>query len=92
MLIPGYVLPRALPKFRFLSHVDRLLTIRDRHWRRVAATFETTESLPFVVHFHMGAYFCMGAYKRDVVVVIKMGAYIHGVLIFVWVPIIPILR
>ena len=24
----------------------------------------------------------MGAYKRDVVVVIKMGAYIHGVLIF----------
>ena len=28
-----------------------------------------------------GAYFCMGAYKRDVVVVIKMGACIHGVLI-----------
>ena len=28
-----------------------------------------------------GAYFCMGAYKRDVVVVIKMGAYIQGVLI-----------
>ena len=26
------------------------------------------------------AYFCMGAYKRDVVV-IEMGAYIHGVLI-----------
>ena len=25
--------------------------------------------------------FCMGAYKHDVVVVIKMGAYIHGVLI-----------
>ena len=24
----------------------------------------------------------MGAYKRDVVVVIKMGAYIHGVLIY----------
>ena len=24
----------------------------------------------------------MGAYKHDVVVVIKMGAYIHGVLIF----------
>ena len=33
-----------------------------------------------------GAYFCMGAYKRDVVVVIKMGVYIHGV------HIIPILR
>ena len=28
-----------------------------------------------------GAHFCMGAYKRDVVVVIKTGAYIHGVLI-----------
>ena len=28
-----------------------------------------------------GAYFCMGAYKCDVVVVIKMGAYIHGVFI-----------
>ena len=28
-----------------------------------------------------GAYFCMGAYKHDVVVVIKMGAYIDGVLI-----------
>ena len=30
--------------------------------------------------FMWGAYFCMGAYKRNVVV-IKMGAYIHGVLI-----------
>ena len=30
--------------------------------------------------FHMGAYFCMGAYKHDVVVVIKMDAYIHGCL------------
>ena len=29
----------------------------------------------------MGAYFCIGAYKRDVVVVIKMGAHNHGVLI-----------
>ena len=28
-----------------------------------------------------GTYFRMGAYKCDVVVVIKMGAYIHGVLI-----------
>ena len=25
----------------------------------------------------LDAYFCMDAYKRDVVVVIKMGAYIH---------------
>ena len=29
-----------------------------------------------------GAYFGMGAYKRDVAGVIKMGAYIHRVLIF----------
>ena len=39
-----------------------------------------------------GAYFCMGAYKRDV---IKMSAFIHGHLFmvlayFLWVPIIPI--
>ena len=34
------------------------------------------------MHVHMGANFCMDAYKRDVVVVIKMGAYIYGVLIF----------
>ena len=26
-----------------------------------------------------GAYFCMGSYKRNVVVVTKMGAYIYGV-------------
>ena len=74
----------VLPKFRFSSRVNNLLTIGDRHWRKVADTFEKTESansLPFAVHFHMGAYFCMGAYKRDVVVVIKMGAYINGVLI-----------
>ena len=43
---------------------------------------KSANSLPFAVHFHMGAYFCMGAYKRDVVVVIKMDAYIHGVPIF----------
>ena len=34
------------------------------------------------------AYFCMGAYEHNVVVVIKMGAYTHGSLI----SIIPILR
>ena len=77
----------ALPKFRFLSRVDSLLTIEDRHWRKVAATFEKAESansLPFARNgclFMWGAYFCMGAYKRDVVVVIKMGAYIHGCLL-----------
>ena len=41
----------------------------------------------------MGAYFCMGAYKHDVVAVIKMGACIHEVLAYlVWVSIIPISR
>ena len=29
-----------------------------------------------------GAYFCLGAYKHDVVVVIKMGAYIHGAYLY----------
>ena len=67
--------------------VDNLLTIGGRHWRKVATTFETAESansLPFAWNrylFIWGAYFCMGAYKRNVIVVIKMGAYIHGVLI-----------
>ena len=36
-----------------------------------------TEQVPF----HLGAYFCVGAYKRNVVAKIKMGAYIHGVLV-----------
>ena len=41
--------------------------------------FENGKSLPFAqnrCHCMWGAYFCMGAYKHDVVVVIKMGAYI----------------
>ena len=29
-----------------------------------------------------GAYFCMGAYKHDMVVLVKMGAYTHEMLIF----------
>ena len=76
----------ALPKFWFLSCVDSLLTIGDRHWRKVASTFEKAESansLPFAQNgclFMWGNYFRMGGYKRDVVVVIKMGAYIHGCL------------
>ena len=32
--------------------------------------------------FTWGTYFCKGAYKCGAVVVIEMGAYIHGVLIF----------
>ena len=68
----------ALSKFWFLSCVDSLLAFRDRHWRKVAATFEkakSANSLPFAVPFPMSAF------KRKVVVVIKVGAYIHGVLI-----------
>ena len=38
-----------------------------------------------------GAYLCMGTYKCDVVVVIKMGTCIHGAC-FVWVLIVQILR
>ena len=53
---------------------------------------ESANSFSFAVPFHVGAYFCMGAYKCNVLVVIKMGAYVHGVLIFAWVLIVPILR
>ena len=77
---------------------DSLLTIGNRHWRKVAAMFETAKSANSLLFtwngclFMWGAYFCMGAYKCDVVVVIKVRAYIHEVLYFVWVLIIPILR
>ena len=69
----------ALPKFRFLSHVDTLLTTGDRHWRKVATTkFEKAESANLLL---LAVYFHMGSYKHDVVIVIKKGAYIYGVLI-----------
>ena len=67
----------ALPTFWFVSHVDSLLTIADRYWRTLAITFEkakSASSLPFAWNrclFMWGAYFCMGAYKRDVVAEIK---------------------
>ena len=41
------------------------------------------------VPIHVGCLFCMGAYKRDVIAIIKMGAFINGPY-FLWVPIIPI--
>ena len=77
----------ALLKFQYLSCVDSLLTIGDRHWRKVVAMFEKAKSANSLLFawngclFMWGAYFCMGAYKRNVVVVIKMDAYIHGVFI-----------
>ena len=76
-----------MPQFRFLSHVDSLLTIGDRYWQKVAAMVEKAESANAPLFawnwclFMWGTYFCMGAYKCDVVVLIKMGAYIHGMLI-----------
>ena len=66
----------ALPKFQFLSCVDSLLTIGDKHWQKVAAMFEKAESansLPFAPNrclFMWGVYFCTSAYKSKVVVVI----------------------
>ena len=46
-----------------LSCVNSLLTIGDRHWRKVATTFKKriSKSLPSAVYLPMGAYFCMGA-------------------------------
>ena len=76
-----------MPRFCFVSCVDSLLTIADKTlWRTSAAMFEKAESansLPFARNgclFMWGAYFCMGAYKCDVVAEIEMGAYIHGCL------------
>ena len=41
---------------------------------------DSANSLPLTGAFLWGAYFCMGAYKSDVVAVIKMDAYVHGCL------------
>ena len=71
----------ALPK---VSCVESLLTIRDRYQRMLAATFEKPyQQIHFRLHsneclFMWGAYFCMGAYKHNVVVEIKIGAYIYS--------------
>ena len=62
----------ALHGFLFSSCVNSLVTIGKRHWRKLVTTF--------VMPFMLGAYFCMGAYKHDVVAVIEMGVYIHGCL------------
>ena len=49
---------------------------------KISLYVQTANSLPLTgaFSFMWGAYFCMGAYKRHVVVVIKMDAYIHGFL------------
>ena len=75
----------ALPKIRLLSRVNSLLTIRDRHWRNVAATFKkakSANSLPFARNrcfFMWVPIFVWVLINTMWVVVIKMGAYIHGV-------------
>ena len=76
-----------MPKFLLLSRVDSLLTIGDRHWQKVAATFEKAESansLPFARNgclFIWVLIFVWVLIKCDVVVAIKMGTYTHGMLI-----------
>ena len=64
----------ALPKFWVVSYVDSLLTIGDRHWQNLAATFEkvkSANSLPFARNGCLcmwGAHFCMGAYYPNFMV------------------------
>ena len=75
----------ALPKFWFVSCVSSLLAIAGGHLQTLAATFEKPKSANSLWNrclFMWGACFCMGAYKHDVIVEIKiifMGAC------FVWV-------
>ena len=77
----------ALHNFLFLSRANSLITIGDRRRQKLAATFEKlNQQIHFCFHangypFMWGAYFYIGAYKWDVVVVIEMGD-IHVVLIF----------
>ena len=71
---------RPCLNFWFVSRVDSLLTIiGDRHWQKLAAMFKKSRITKFTplkgafsCGLMWGAYFCMGAYKHDVVVVMKM--------------------
>ena len=60
------------PKFWFISCVDSLLTIGDRHWRKLATTFQKPNQQ---IHFRLrsngylfiwGACFYRGAYNFTV--------------------------
>ena len=62
---------KALTKFWLASRVDSLLTIGDRPKLARAKKVSKFTSV-YTVPFHGDAYFCMSAYKHDVVVVIKM--------------------
>ena len=48
----------ALPRFCFVSHVDSLLTVTDRHWQTLEATFEKAESANSLCLHGMGAFSC----------------------------------
>ena len=48
----------ALPKFWFLSHIDSLLTIGDRHRRKVAAAFKTALQQIHFRFYGTGAFSC----------------------------------
>ena len=73
----------AFPKFWFVFHVDSLLTIGDRHWRKLPnQQIHSICTVMGAFSFMWGTYFYMGAHKCDVIVVIKMCAHIHGVLLF----------
>ena len=73
----------ALHKFLLLPRANSLVTISDGHRQRLAAMFQKSNQQ---IHsclcgngclFMWGAYICMDAYKNcDVVVVIKMSAYL----------------
>ena len=69
----------ALPKFQFLSSVDSLLTIGDRHWRKVATTFEIAESANSLLFAQNGCLFMWAGCLFFVWVLIDgfHGAWLH---------------
>ena len=90
LLIPDMFYQEALPKFQHKSRVNSLLTIgADRHWWKVAATFENSqiskftsvcmERVPFLVWVLINAMWLL----QSKWVPIFMGAY------FVWELVIP---
>ena len=70
--------------FGFYSVLIACLQSEINTGEKLATRFESANSFPLHGNgclFVWSSYFCMGAYKHDAVVVIKMGVYIHGVLI-----------
>ena len=63
----------ALPKFGCYPMSIACLQAEidtDKHLLRSKKPNQQIHALLFAVAFHVGAYFCMGAYKHNVVVVI----------------------